>query len=73
MVFSYSLLLCTSLEARRAKVLPIGNAWGCISIFEQVLTVNYVTTVTTLTADTTVYIVLIVITATMVSSVTVGY
>ena len=48
-----------------------GNAGGCISIFEQALAVNYFT-VTTFTADTTVNIVLIVITATMVSSDTVG-
>ena len=46
---------------------------GGLSTFEQVLTINYVTTVTTFTADTTVNIVLIVITAKMVSSVTVGY
>ena len=43
----------------------IGNAGGCISIFEQVLTGNYVTTVTTVTADTTVNRVIIVITATL--------
>ena len=55
---------------------PRGNT-GCISIFEQVLTVNYFTTVTTFTANTTVnidyIIVLIAITATTVSSVNVGY
>ena len=63
-------LLCTTLEAQRAEALPIGNTGGCISIFEQVLTVNYVTTVNTFTAVTTINIGLIVIT--MVSSVTVG-
>ena len=54
---------------------PSSPKWPrrCISIFDQVLTVIYVTTVTTFTADTTVNLVLIVIKATMVSSVTVGY
>ena len=46
---------------------------GCISILEQVLTVKYVTTVATFTANTTVNKIFIVITATMVSSVTLGY
>ena len=53
--------------------MPIGNVGGFISNIEQVLTANYVTTGTTFTADTTVNIVVITITATMVSSVTVGY
>ena len=57
----------------KPKGLTIGNARGCVSIFFEVLTVNFFTTVTTFIADTTLNIVLIVITATMVSSGTVGY
>ena len=62
-------LLCTPFEAQRGDVAD-RQCKGCISIFEQVLTVNYVTTVNTFTAVTTINIGLIVIT--MVSSVTVG-